>query len=446
MMNWRIGAAVVLAAGAAFGFEARAQVEENAAKVLQDSAAAITKINGITYRSKLYGVGALKDIMDGEGEIRQVRVAGKSGRNAPASINGAVKELGKGKTPIKAATDGAIVEWIDDPSNTHFKRPATDRNDAQRVMSLGSQLVVAEFSEPEPFSKQLKAQKVELKSNEQVQGVDCQVVLVSWENGLRSEMWWIGTGDKLPRKIEMAHGQNRDLAKGTEIWEVKLTPDLTLADLALKAPAGYKEDFQTAPPPPPVVKQPVQPNTPPAPPPVVGIPPGTTAPEFDLKSNGGTSVKLSSLKGNVVVLTFGGSRFPKTDVVNGIVGQVVEANKGKNVQAFTLACREESDEAAIEHAKKAGVSFPVLLGADTVRNEYRVAGFPFTYVLTADGRVSKAFQGNVSRQQLDQAVEAALRGEVAPTIAPVPVAPPAPVTIKPAPGTALPNLSPTNKK
>lgn len=451
MTNWRMTAAVVIAAGAAFGFQAHAQVDEKAAKVLQDSAAAINKVTGITYQSQLYGVGALKEMMDGEGQVRQIRAAGKTGRNAPVAIEGKIKELGKGKTPFKVSSNGEIVEWIDDPANTHFKRPITDRTDAQRVLSLGSQLLMTELTEAEPYSKQLKAQKVELKPNEQVHGVDCQVVMVSWENGLRSEIWWIGAQDHLPRKIEMAHGQNRDLAKGTEIWDVKPAEGLTAETLALKTPAGYKEDFVVAPPPPPVQpKQPQaqQPNTPQVipPAPAPGLVPGSPAPEFSLQSDKGQAVTLAGLKGNVVVLTFGGSRFPKTDAVNATVAQVVDANKGK-VVAYTLACREDDDKAAAEHAQKAGLKFPVLVGADTVRNEYRVVGFPFTYVITGDGRVSKAFQGTVTAEQLGEAVAAALRGEVAPPPA-APAPKPAPVTTPPSsnPPSKTPDLSPTNKK
>jgi peroxiredoxin len=422
MMNWRIGAAVVLAAGAACGFEARAQVDQTAEKVLKDSAAAIEKMQGVTYQSKLYGVGALKDIMDGEGQVKQLRIANFAGKRQPAWMKGEVKELGKGRTPFVVSTyietppSGEIVDWIDDPQNTHYKRPITDRNDAQRVLSLGSQILMNEFTEPAPFSKQLKAQKMEMKPNEQVHGADCQVVMVSWENGLRSELWWIGVEDHLPHKIEMAHGQNRDLAKGTEIWDVKVLDKADTSELVLKTPPGYKEDFVAA-----VAAQPAKPpenpfqqnnvQIPPAP--VVGLVPGTAAPDFDLKSSDGKNVSLSGLKGNVVVLTFGGSRFPKTDVVNATVADVAKANQ--SLKAYTLACREETDQAAIDHAKQSKTAFPTLLGADAIRNDYKVAGFPFTYVLTPDGRVSKCFQGAVTKDQLEKAVEAASKNEIAET-------------------------------
>lgn len=454
MLNWRIGAAIVFVAGTACGFEARAQVDEAAAQVLKDSAAAIEKVQGVSYKSQLYGVGALKDIMDGEGEVTQLRVANYTGKKQPVWIKGAVKELGKGKTPFTVATytDAAInteiVEWIDDPSNTHFKRAATDRNDAQRVLSLGSQILLTEFAEAAPFSKQLKAPKIESKPNEQVRGVDCQVIMVSWEGGLRSELWWIGAQDHLPRKIEMAHGQNRDLAKGTEIWDLKTLDKAEIADIALKTPPGYKTDFNVAATPVPQPK--VVPNTQPAPtpPPIVGLTPGTAAPEFELNKADGGTVSLSKIKGKVTVLTFGGSRFPKTAAMNNLVGEILDAHKDQ-VQAYTLACREESDQAAIEAAKQANLKFPLLLGADSIKGDYKVAGFPFTYVLLPDGRVSKAFQGPVSKQALEEAVEKALKGEVAeiPQAAP---ATPTPNALKPTPApsgtTVVPNLSPTQQK
>lgn len=446
MMNWRIGTAIAILAGAPCGFQAFAQqaapaqqqIDANAEATLKSSAAAIQKLQAVSYKSKLYGLGGLKEMMDGEGEVIQFRNPTQPGRKAPMWSKGSVKDINKGKLPFTVSSDGTITEWIDDTQNLHLKRPATDRKEAQPIQSFGNQLLLLELNEPEPFTKQLKAQKIETKPNEQIRGTDCNVIVVSWENGLRSETWWIGAQDQLPRKMQNAYG---DLGRGIEIWDLKVLDSADVSMLALKTPPGYKEDFQTAITPPTPPRPPTPPaNQPVPPPPLVGLAPGIAAPDFDLKSNGGSNVKLSGVKGNVTVITFGGSRFPKSDAVNSLVSEVVSANKDKNVQAFALACREESDQAAIEHAAKTNVGFPVLLGADAVRNDYKVTGFPFTYVLTADGRISRGFQGPMTKAQLESAVAAAIKGEVAEIPkTPEPVATPTPGQVAPLPGKQPPS-------
>lgn len=419
-MNYlKSGTAAFVIAAALFGSTAAAQVADDAAALLKESAEAIRGLKGVSYKSKLYGLGPLKPIMDGDADVRQIRNP-NSPKTSPTWIKGAVAEIGKNKTSVYVTSNGKSIRWQDDPQNTVFERPFGDRNDAQRIFGLGSQVVMQEFNETAPLTKELTAAKLEITGTADIHGENCKVVVASWDGGIRSTTWWISAKDKLPRKVELTHGGNnpdpeKRLAKGTEIWDLKLDPAMKEADFFIPVPAGYKEDKQDAPiAPPKPVQNPNDPNNPPLPAgpvadPILGPAPNSDAADFELKDTAGQTVKLSSAKGSVVVLSFGGSRFPKSAANNAALESLTETYKGKNVKFYGVACREASDQAAADYVKTQKWSFPTLLGGDKIVNSYKVVGFPAICVVSTDGKVSKFLQGPTTKEAIDLAIQGAMK-------------------------------------
>lgn len=418
--TFKLSAAACVVAAGMLGGIANAQVNEDAKTLLTESSNAIKALKGVQYKSKLYGLGALKPIMDGDGEVKQLRPTPDL-KTSAMWIKGAVAEIGKGKSPVHVMTNGMTVRWQDDPSNTVFERPVYDRNDASRVLGLGTQVTLAEFKDPAPMAKELGAPELKITGEESIRGETCKVIVASWDAGMRTTTYWISTKDKLPRKVELAHGGNnpdpeKRLAKGTEIWDVKALPDLKVTDLIIPVPSGYKEDKQEA-----SQAKAQDPNANPqlnpvpagpVPDPVLGLPVSTEVPDFELKDTAGKAVKLSNPenRGNVVVLTFGGSRFPKSTTNFSVIQALADANKGKGVKFIGVTCREESEQAAKDFVAGQKLTFPVLTGGDAICTPYRVVGFPSTYVIDGQGKVSKFFQGPVTRDALEAAIDAASKG------------------------------------
>ncbi len=410
-------AAFVLVAGT-FGGIASAQVNDDARALLTASVDAIKATKGMSYSSKLYGFGALKPIMDGEGEVKQIRPTPEN-RALAYWVKGSVAEIGKGgRTTVLVRTNGKTIRWQDDPSNTVFERSAADRNDAARVLGLGSQLLPAEFKDPMPMSKELAAPELKITGEEAVRGENCKVLVASWNKGERSTTYWISVNDKLPRKFEQAFGGNdpdpeKRLAKGTEIWDLKLMPDLKDTELTIVVPKGFAEDVQAVPTPKAQDQNqnPAQPAVPagPVPDPILGLPTGTAAPDFELKDTGGQTVQLAKSKGNVVVLSFWGSRFPKSSATNNVIQTLSDSYKGKAVQFYGIACREASEQVAKDHASAAKWTFPILLAGDPICTPYRVVGFPSVCVVDGEGNVVKFFQGPVTRDTLEATIQGAMK-------------------------------------
>jgi len=416
MNNRNSATAAFFIAAAMFGSSAAAQVADDAAALLKESAEAIKAVTGVSYKAKLYGLGPLKPIMDGEADVKLVRNT-INPKMSTVWVKGSVAEIGKGRASVFVTANPRTIRWQDDPQNTVFERPANDRNDAQRVFGLGSQVLMQEFTEMAPFAKDLAASKLDITGTADVHGENCKIVVASWDNGVRSTTWWISAKDKLPRKVELTHGANnpdveKRLAKGTEIWDLKADPSMKEADFFIVVPNGYKEDKQDAPVAPKVQNNDLtNPQLPagPVPDPILGLAVGTEAPDFDLTDTASKAVKLSSAKGNVVVLSFGGSRFPKSTLTNGIVQKLSESYNGKNVKFYGVACREASNQDATDFVKGQKWTFPTLLDGDKIVNNYKVVGFPAVYVLGTDGKVSKFFQGPVTKDEIDTAIQEALK-------------------------------------
>ena len=136
-------------------------------------------------------------------------------------------------------------------------------------------------------------------------------------------------------------------------------------------------------------------------PPLVGGP----APNFQLGTVEGGTIKLSDLKGQFVVLNFWATwcvpcikEMPEFQKAHQML------NHKAHVIGINLA---ESREKVAEYIKGKGFSFPVLLDDHgNVSQEYEVINLPVTYFITPDGFVrEKVFGGGLTRKMIEARIE-----------------------------------------
>lgn len=121
------------------------------------------------------------------------------------------------------------------------------------------------------------------------------------------------------------------------------------------------------------------------------------APDFAVTTLDGTTVRLSELRGQVVVLNFWATWCGPCKLEAPFVASFAEANP--DVVVLGLA---EDDAPGLVRATmdRVGITFPVALADDALLRAYGVGIFPTTVVINPDGTVRMAHAGMLSRPQL----------------------------------------------
>ena len=121
---------------------------------------------------------------------------------------------------------------------------------------------------------------------------------------------------------------------------------------------------------------------------------GNMAPDFTLKDLSGKGLKLSSLRGKVVVLNFWASWCPPCREEIPSMMRLNQAMAGKPFQMLAVSQDKGGKEAVEAYFQKSGASLPVLLDADqAVGKRYGLTGVPETFVIDTKGVILEKVVG-----------------------------------------------------
>lgn len=114
---------------------------------------------------------------------------------------------------------------------------------------------------------------------------------------------------------------------------------------------------------------------------------GRAAPDFALKATSGTNFRLSEYRGEVVLLTFWGSRCGQCGAQLAALSRLVDTYRSAGLTALAVGV-DDNPVAAAEFAIAHPVSFPVLLDPDKgVARTYRVDNLPMLLLIDRAGTV-----------------------------------------------------------
>jgi peroxiredoxin len=137
--------------------------------------------------------------------------------------------------------------------------------------------------------------------------------------------------------------------------------------------------------------------------------PGSQAPEIDLPGVDGKNIKLSSLKGNVVLIDFWASWCKPCRMENPNVVKMYNRYKDKNFTVFSVSL-DKQKENWIEAISKDNLTWPnhcsdLAFWSSAVVPLYNIQGIPLTVLIDKEGKI---IAKNLRGQELEQKLESIL--------------------------------------
>ena len=114
---------------------------------------------------------------------------------------------------------------------------------------------------------------------------------------------------------------------------------------------------------------------------------GNLAPDFNLQTLDGKTMKLSDFRGKAVLLNFWATYCEPCKVE---MPWFVELQKEYGPQGFQIigvANDDASTEDIAKFAKVMGIDYPILIGKDSVSDSYDISVLPTSFFLDRDGKL-----------------------------------------------------------
>jgi thiol-disulfide isomerase/thioredoxin len=234
------------------------------------------------------------------------------------------------------------------------------------------------------------------EGREIVEGVPCDVVYVEWgpeANDVKARLF-LGADDHLPRRIQWIWATAPAEGGLSQTFaDLRVNRELAPGLFATEIPASYERRSPEL---------------------TVALDVGHQAPDWELRESGGGRLRLSDLRGRVVVLDFWATWCGPCVEAMPVLEDLRQHYEDHEVEFVAVHCRDEADGEAFLGK---GYGFRSLLEGDTVADAYGVAGLPTLFIVDALGRVThrKTGFGPGVRAELAEAIEEARRSAPAPT-------------------------------
>jgi cytochrome c biogenesis protein CcmG/thiol:disulfide interchange protein DsbE len=136
---------------------------------------------------------------------------------------------------------------------------------------------------------------------------------------------------------------------------------------------------------------------------------GKAAPDFALQTLDGQTLKLSDLRGKAVVLNFWATWCTPCKAEMPWFVDFQKQYGGQGLQIVGVAMDDSAKEDIDKFAKQMGVNYPVVLGKESLADQYGGVEFlPTTFYIDRSGNIQDRVFGIVDRQEAEASVKKAL--------------------------------------
>ena len=133
------------------------------------------------------------------------------------------------------------------------------------------------------------------------------------------------------------------------------------------------------------------------------------APDFALASLDGKTVRLSDLRGKAVLLNFWATWCGPCKIEMPWFVDLQNQYGSQGLQIVGVAMDDASKEDIAKFAKDMGVNYPILIGKESVGDEYGgVPALPETFLIGRDGKIVDKIVGLEGKADIEEAIKKAL--------------------------------------
>ena len=135
----------------------------------------------------------------------------------------------------------------------------------------------------------------------------------------------------------------------------------------------------------------------------------TVAPDFSLESLDGKTMRLSDLRGKAVLLNFWATWCGPCKIEMPWFVDLQNQYGSQGLQIVGVAMDDASKEDIGKFAKDLGVNYPILIGKESVGDEYGgVPALPETFLIGRDGKFVDKIIGLKGKADIEDAIRKAL--------------------------------------
>lgn len=122
------------------------------------------------------------------------------------------------------------------------------------------------------------------------------------------------------------------------------------------------------------------------------------APDFTLPTTDGKMLKLSSLRGKVVILDFWATWCPPCRKGIPDLIDIKKRYGSKGVEIVGISVDTDTKDEVIPFMKEKGINYPVVYGNQTVYMQYGgIRAIPTTFVIDKEGKIVASYEGLVPK-------------------------------------------------
>ena len=130
---------------------------------------------------------------------------------------------------------------------------------------------------------------------------------------------------------------------------------------------------------------------------------GIQAPEFTLPDLLGSKISLADHRGRPVIIDFWATWCAPCVRQIPVLNAFQAAHYGE-VSVLGIAVDSQGIEVVAPFAAEHGIQYPVLVGDESLAQEYGAFGFPSLYVIAPDGHIVANHVGVISEEELEEAL------------------------------------------